>query len=220
MKHTPRFAVVLSGCGVFDGSEIHEATLTLYAIAKNGGTYEIFAPDMAQYHVVDHLTGAPTGEKRNVLSEAARIARGKIVPLQKFDAGRFDALIFPGGFGVAKNLFPFAVEGPDSRVQPDAERAIREMHRAGKPIGALCIAPVLLAKVLGNIEVTIGNDSDTISLLHQLGASHKTTGHGEIVVDRANRIVTSPCYMLDANIVQIAEGAERTVQAMMEMIER
>ncbi|HQK37367.1 MAG TPA: hypothetical protein PLC81_07020 [Bacteroidales bacterium] len=121
---------------------------------------------------------------------------------------------------MAKNLFPFAVEGPDSRVQPDAERAIREMHRAGKPIGALCIAPVLLAKVLGNIEVTIGNDSDTISLLHQLGASHKTTGHGEIVVDRANRIVTSPCYMLDANIVQIAEGAERTVQAMMEMIEK
>lgn len=218
MKPSPRFAVVLSGCGVFDGSEIHEATLTLYAIAKNGGTYEIFAPDVAQYHVVDHLTGRPTTEKRNVLSEAARIARGKITPLSRFNAGSFDALIFPGGFGVAKNLFPFAVEGPDAKVQQDAERAIREMHRAGKPIGALCIAPVLLAKVLGNIEVTIGNDSDTVSLLHKLGANHKVTGHGEVAIDRANKIVTSPCYMLDSTIVQIAEGAERTVQAMMELI--
>lgn len=220
MKPSPRFAVVLSGCGVFDGSEIHEATLTLYAIAKNGGTYEIFAPDVAQFHVVDHLTGRPTGEKRNVLSEAARIARGKITPLNRFNAGNFDALIFPGGFGVAKNLFPFAVEGPDARVQPDAERAIREMHSAGKPIGALCIAPVLLAKVLGNIEVTIGNDRDTISLLHKLGASHKVTGHGEVVVDPVNKIVTSPCYMLDASIVQIAEGADRTVQAMLKLLEK
>lgn len=119
---------------------------------------------------------------------------------------------------MAKNLFPFAVEGPDAKVQQDAERAIREMHRAGKPIGALCIAPVLLAKVLGNIEVTIGNDSDTVSLLHKLGANHKVTGHGEVTIDRTNKIVTSPCYMLDSTIVQIAEGAERTVQAMMELI--
>lgn len=218
MKPSPRFAVVLSGCGVFDGSEIHEATLTLYAIAKNGGTYEIFAPEVAQYHVVDHLTGRPTGEKRNVLSEAARIARGKITPLNEFNANRFDALIFPGGFGVAKSLFPFAVHGPEAKVQPDVERAILEMHRAGKPIGALCIAPVLLAKVLEKVEVTIGNDTDTIQLLHKLGANHKITGHGEVAIDRTNKIVTSPCYMLDATIVQVAEGAERTVQAMMELL--
>lgn len=218
MNQPRRFAVVLAGCGVFDGAEIHEATLTLYAIVKHGGVYEIFAPDIPQYHVIDHRIGKVSGEKRNVLVEAARIARGKIRPLCEFRADQFDGLIFPGGFGVAKNLYPFAVEGLSAQVNPDAEKAILSMYRAGKPIGALCIAPVLIARVLGHVELTIGNDPETITTLEQLGAKHTKTTHGEVVIDTHNKVVTTPCYMLDANIVQIAEGAENVVQAMIKLM--
>jgi enhancing lycopene biosynthesis protein 2 len=213
-----KFAVVLSGNGVFDGSEIHEATLTLYAISRKGASYEIFAPDIPQHHVINHLTGKEMNETRNVLVESARIARGKIKPLSKFSGRDFDALIFPGGFGAAKNLSSFAFDGADCKVNPDVEKAIREMVSLGKPIGALCIAPVILARVLGDVELTIGQDAGTADAILKMGATHKKTSHGEVVVDRKYKVVTTPCYMLDATIAQIGDGARNVVDAMLKLI--
>ncbi|WP_448202628.1 isoprenoid biosynthesis glyoxalase ElbB [Azospirillum sp. sgz302134] len=216
---TLRIAVVLSGCGVYDGAEIHEAVCTLLAISRAGAEAVCFAPNIPQAHVVDHLTGQEAPETRNVLVEAARIARGAISDLATFDAGAVDALIFPGGFGAAKNLCDFAFKGPDCAVNPDVEKAVRAMRAAGKPVGALCIAPAILAKLFGNegVEVTIGSDAETAAAIEALGARHTTTGHAEIVVDRRLKVVTSPCYMLDASIAQIAEGAENTVRALIEL---
>jgi enhancing lycopene biosynthesis protein 2 len=210
-------AVVLAGCGVMDGAEIHEAVMTMYAIDKNGGTYRIFAPNVAQHHVINHITGDEMKESRNVLTEAARIARGKIKPLTDYRAGDFDALIFPGGFGVAKNLCTYAFDGPDCHVDRVVEEAIRSTHRAGKPIGALCISPVLLARVLGDVTVTVGNDKGTVADIIRLGGTHEEKRHGEVTVDRKNLIVTAPCYMLDATISEIARDAEAVVKSIMEL---
>jgi len=214
------FAVVLSGCGVYDGAEIHEAVLTLLAIDRAGGAYQCFAPDVAQMHVVNHVTGEATGESRNVLVESARIARGQIKPLSSFDAAKFDAIIFPGGFGAAKNLSSFAVDGPECSVNADVERAVKAMRAANKPIGALCIAPAILARVLGQVSLTIGTDAGTASALEQMGAKHVNKIHGQIVVDEAARVVTTPCYMLDSTISQIADGAEAAVKALVELVRR
>ncbi|MBU2650995.1 MAG: isoprenoid biosynthesis glyoxalase ElbB [Bacteroidetes bacterium] len=211
-----KFAVVLAGCGVFDGAEIHEATLTMLAIMKHGGTYEVFAPDIDQYHVINHLTGKEMDEKRNVLVESARIARGKIRDLTEFQASGFDALIFPGGFGAAKNLSTIAFDGPDASVNPEVERAVKDMLKAQKPIGALCIAPAIIAKIIGDVVVTIGTDKGTIQVIEKMGATHEETGHGEVVIDEEHKVFTTPCYMLDANILQIAEGADNVVKEMME----
>lgn len=212
-----KFAVVLAGSGVYDGAEIHEATLSLYAISKNGGEYEIFAPNINQHHVINHITGEEMPETRNVLIESARIARGNIKDLKEFKAEDFDALLFPGGFGVAKNLCSFAFDGPDCKVNEEVAATLKAMHSAKKPIGALCIAPALLAKVLGNVEVTIGQDAGTAEAINSLGATHTETNHGEIVFDKENKIITTPCYMLDASIAQIGEGAENVVKAIMTM---
>ena len=219
MGRTKKFAVVLSGNGVFDGAEIHEATLSLYAIVKNGGTYEIFAPDIPQHHVINHITGEEMSENRNVLVESARIARGKIRALHEFDAAEFDALLFPGGFGAAKNLSSFAFDGPDCKVNQDVKNAIEAMVKAEKTIGALCIAPVILAKVLGEVDLTIGQDKGTADALEAMGAHHQVTNHGEVIIDSKHKLVTTPCYMLDANIVEIGEGAQNVVQAMMKLID-
>lgn len=210
-----KFAVVLSGCGVFDGAEIHEATLTLLAIAKQGASYEIFAPDINQLHVINHYTHQEMLEKRNVLIESARIARGKIKPLSQFRANDFDAVIFPGGFGAAKNLSTVAFDGPNARVNTDVEAAVKAMHKAGKPIGALCIAPAVIARILGNVEVTIGNDPGTAAAIEKMGGKHIKATHGEVVIDKKNKVFTTPCYMLDATIVQIYEGAMNVVNEIM-----
>lgn len=211
-------AVVLAGCGVFDGAEIHEAVMTLYAIEKTGGTYQLFAPNVMQHHVINHLTGEVSEETRNVLTEAARIARGKIRALTEYRAADFDALIFPGGFGVAKNLCTYAFDGTDCQVDRVAESAIRETHSAGKPIGALCISPVLIARVLGNVAVTIGNDAATAADIKSMGAVHEIRRHGEVTVDRKNRIVTSPCYMLNSRLSDIAADADAVIKAIGELI--
>jgi enhancing lycopene biosynthesis protein 2 len=213
-----KFAVVLSGCGVFDGAEIHEATLSLLAIVRQGATYEIFAPDVDQHHVINHLTGQEMQEIRNVLVESARIARGQIRNLEEFDPSEFDGILFPGGFGAAKNLSTWAFEGPGSSVLPAVEKAIRGMAEAGKPIGALCISPVLLAKIFGKVKVTIGKDRDTAEAIESLGAIHISAGHGEVVVDEGYKLVTNPCYMLDATIAQIEEGATNVVRSMLELM--
>ena len=210
-----KFAVILSGCGVYDGSEIHEATLSMYAIMKHGATYDVFAPDIEQHHVINHITGKEMPETRNVLVESARIARGAIKPLHTFKSADYDALLLPGGFGAAKNLSTFAFDGPDCKVNQDVADALSSMHKAGKPIGALCISPVLLAKVLGNVTLTIGQDAATAEAVTKLGAQHQNTSHGEVIVDKSNHVYTTPCYMLDANIVQIADGADNIVKSIM-----
>lgn len=211
-----KFAVVISGCGVYDGAEIHETVMTMLAIVKAGASYQMFAPDMMQHHVVNHLTGEEMPEKRNVLVESARIARGNIKPLAEYDPKDYDALILPGGFGVAKNLCTFAFDGANCKVNPEVEKAIRDTYALKKPIGALCIAPTLISKLLGDIEVTIGQDAGTAQAILKMGAKHIKATHGEVVVDKKNKVFTTPCYMLDANIAQIELGAMNIVKAMME----
>jgi enhancing lycopene biosynthesis protein 2 len=213
-----KFAVVLSGCGVYDGAEIHEATLSLLAIAKKGCSYEIFAPDVKQHHVVNHITGEEMEETRNVLVESARIARGNIRNLKQFNPASFDALLFPGGFGAAKNLSTWAFEGADSSILPEVEEAITGMFALKKPLGALCISPVLMAKIFGEVHLTIGDDESTIDALESLGTKHVYATHGEVVLDPDHNLVTTPCYMLDATIDQIAEGANNLVDAMIKMM--
>jgi enhancing lycopene biosynthesis protein 2 len=213
-----KIAVVLAGNGVYDGSEIHEATLTLLAIARQGAKYQCFAPDIPQAHVVNHLTGEEMPEIRNVLVEAARIARGNIKPLTEYKASEFDAIIFPGGFGAAKNLCTFAFDGVDCIVIPEVEKAVKETVKAGKPLGALCISPVMIAKILGNVKVTVGDDEAASRAIETFGGIHIKTTHGEIVIDEGNKIITTPCYMLDATIDQIATGAQNVVKKILEMI--
>jgi enhancing lycopene biosynthesis protein 2 len=159
MDSRKRFAVILAGSGVFDGSEIHEATMTLYAIMKNDSDYEIFAPDIPQHHVINHITGEEMNETRNVLVESARLARGKIKALTEFSAENFDALIFPGGYGAAKNLSNFALKGADCKVNIQVEKVVQDMVKLKKPVGALCIAPVLMARIMAGPELTIGQDA-------------------------------------------------------------
>jgi len=214
-----KIAVVLAGCGVLDGAEIHEAVLTLLAINNIGAEYTIFAPDKDQHHVMNHYTHKESLEKRNVLVESARIARGKISPLKDFKATNFDAIVFPGGFGVAKNLCTFAFDGADCKVDPFVEKAISDMLRARKPIGAMCISPVILAKIIGQgVKLTIGNDASTASAINKMNALHINAGHGEIVVDQKFKVVTTPCYMLDADITDIQHGTENLVKAVLDLI--
>jgi enhancing lycopene biosynthesis protein 2 len=218
MAEKKKFAVILSGCGNKDGAEIHESVMTLWAIHKHGAEYQCFAPDIDQHHVLNFITNQEMAEKRNVLVESARIARGAIMDLKAYKVNDFDGLVMPGGLGVAKNLSSFAFEGADCTVNEDVVRAVKETAAQNKPIGALCIAPAIIAKILGDVEVTIGQDPGTEAAIIKMGASHQQTTHGKIVVDRQHKIVTTPCYMLDARVNQIGEGAENLVIALLEML--
>lgn len=218
MMSTKKLAVVLSGCGVYDGSEIHEAVATLLAIEKQGANYQCFAPDIKQHHVVNHLTGEEMTESRNVLIEAARIARGNILPLSELNLENFDGLVFPGGFGVAKNLCSYAVDGTKCLINSDVNVAVRDAYERNIPIAALCVSPVLIAEILANVTLTIGKDASTIKDIEVMGAIHQETTGAEIVVDRENKIVSSPCYMLDASISVVAQGAENAINALFEMM--
>lgn len=214
-----RFAIVLSGSGVYDGAEIHEATLAMLAIAKTGATYQCFAPNIKQHHVINHLNGEEMPEERNVLVESARIARGDIKPLNEFDANVFDALIFPGGFGAAKNLSTVAFDGPDASVNADVEKAVKDILTLKKPIGALCISPAFIAKIIGDgVEVTIGSDEGTAGAINAMGGKHIQTTHGEVTIDKKFNVFTTPCYMLDATILDIDKGATNIVGAIMESL--
>ena len=214
-----KIAVILAGCGVYDGTEIHEAVATLLAIEKSGSSYQIFAPDINQFHVIDHVTGQTTTETRNVFVESARIARGNIKKLKTFDAENFDAIVFPGGFGVAKNLCTYAIDGPDSLVNPLVEKAIRDAIKLKLPIGALCISPVLLATVLNNITITIGSDKNTIDAINSLGSTHIESKGSDVVIDKKNKIVSTPCYMLDAPISVIFEGVANVINTLIELMD-
>jgi enhancing lycopene biosynthesis protein 2 len=218
MPHRKQFAVILAGCGVYDGSEIHEAIFTLYAIEKAGAAYKIFAPDMDQPQIINHLSGEKTPGRRNVMTEAARIARGKIAPLSTLDPAIYDAVIIPGGYGVAKNLCTFAVDGTDCQVLPEVEKAIKGFHKQSKPIGALCISPVLITKILGDVKVTIGHDKDTAAAIEKMGGKHVSATHGDVVVDIPNKVYSTPCYMLEATITQVATDAENLVSQIMQSI--
>lgn len=215
----PNVAVILSGCGVFDGTEIHESVLSLLAIDRQGAAYQCFAPDILQHHVINHISGNEMAESRNVLIESARIARGNIKPLAEFDAAEFDILLMPGGFGAAKNLSSLAFDGPECSVNDDLISAVTAMVKVGKPIGALCIAPAILARILDGVKITIGNDPDTIGAIEVMGGNHQQASHGEVVVDEQLKLVTSPCYMLDtASISQIAEGADNCVRELLRLV--
>ena len=218
MSEKKRIAVVLSGCGVYDGAEIHESVFTLWTIAKAGFQYEIFAPDIEQHHVINHLTGQETKESRNVLIESARIARGNIESITNLNSSNFDAVIFPGGFGVAKNLCNYAFEGVYCKVNPEVESVIRKFHAKEKPIGALCISPVMIGKVLKNLKLTIGSDATTIEAIEKMGNTHIESGVGQVIIDRRHKIASTPCYMLDSNIIQIAESATKIVDAVIELV--
>lgn len=213
-----KFAVVLAGCGVYDGAEIHEATLSLLAIHQLGAEYQCFAPDIDQHHVINHLTGKEMPEKRNVLVESARIARGNIKALSEFDAQNFDAILFPGGFGAAKNLSSVAFDGPNANVNEQVEAAVKSMHARRKPIGAMCIAPVFVAKILKNVSVTIGSDAGTVEAIETIGAQHIQTSHGEVAFDAKNLVFTTPCYMLEASIGDVWDGAHNLVDTMLKHI--
>ena len=206
-----KVAVILSGCGVFDGSEIHEACAALLALHRLDAEAVICAPIGPQMQVVNHLTQKPdSGPDRDILEESARIARGEIVPLDELDPIIVDAVLLPGGFGAAKNLCNFATEGADCTVNPVVESFLKETHTLGKPIGAMCIAPVILAKVFGNKlgpSLTIGNDPGTAAAIEDMGAVHVNCLASESVVDQENKIVTTPAYMSAKNIGEVFDGA-------------
>lgn len=211
-----RFAVILNGCGHLDGSEIHEAVMTLLAISRNECEYVIFAPNENQYHVMNHLTREPMAESRNMMVEAARIARGEVRDLTTYRPEEFDALILPGGFGVAKNLFTYAIDGLQAHVLESVKEAIIRTHTLKKPIGALCISPVLLAAVLKAVTVTVGDDKKTIEDIEKMGATHINTQQTEVIADKKNMIFTTPCYMLPATIAEIADSAENLIKVILE----
>jgi enhancing lycopene biosynthesis protein 2 len=215
-----RVGVMLAGCGYLDGAEIHEATCTLLSLDRRRAKLVAIAPDVPQLHVVDHVKGAPAdGPSRNVLVESARIVRGNIHDLAKVKAGDLDALVFAGGFGVAKNLCSFAVDGRGMRVLPDVERIVREMRSAGKPMGFICISPVIAAKLLGpeKVQVTIGDDRDTAAAIESWGARHVECKVEQIATDETLKVVSTPAYMLGPWIAPVAAGIDKLVSAVLEM---
>jgi len=215
-----KIGVVLSGCGVRDGSEIHEAVFTLLAIDRQGAEAVCMAPN-ADFPVTDHLAMQESGEKRNALVESARIARGNIRDIAEVKAGELDAIVFPGGFGAAKNLCDFAMKGAAAAVHPQVSRLLKEMAAAGKPIGAICIAPVLIAAVLGKEfapTLTIGNDAGTASEIEKTGAKHQDCPVTEFVVDAKNKLVSTPAYMLANRISEAYEGIDKCVREVIKLI--
>ncbi|XP_030642681.1 glutamine amidotransferase-like class 1 domain-containing protein 3A, mitochondrial isoform X1 [Chanos chanos] len=220
-----RVAVVLAGCGVFDGSEIHEASAVLVHLSRQGADVKIFAPSIDQMHVVDHVKGAPTEEKRNVLVESARLARGDIQDLSQLNVKELDAIIFPGGFGVAKNLCTWAVQGKDCSVNEQVKTVLQAFHSEKKPIGLCCISPVLAAKVFPGCEVTVGHDKDercpdvpgTADAITQLGCKHVCKSVSEAHVDEKNKIVTTCAFMCKAPLHEIFDGIGVMVQDVLKL---
>lgn len=207
-----KVGVVLSGCGHLDGAEIREAVLTLLAIEKAGIDYQCIAPDIEQMHVVDHLTGEPVaGESRNVLRESARIARGDVVAATDVGPDDLVGLVLPGGYGAAKNLSTFAVAGAECSVDASVARLVQSVHAAGKPVGFICIAPAIAAKLLPGVKLTIGNDAATAQALEQMGAKHVECAVDDFVEDEDQKVLSCPAYMIDASLPDIAAGIEKLV---------
>lgn len=219
-----KVGVVLSGCGVFDGAEIHESVATILALDRADAEIVFMAPDVDQMHVIDHIKGSPAeGETRNVRVEAGRIARGEVNTVNEIKASDIDALIFPGGFGAAKNLCDFAVKGAECSVDPDIAKLVLEMHAAKKPVGFLCISPALAAKIyedagIPGVKLTIGKDPGTADAIRAMGAEHVECEVGDCVVDLDHKVVSTPAYMLAQRISEAADGIEKTVKKVLDLI--
>lgn len=213
-----KIAVILSGCGYLDGSEIHESVLTLLALDRAGVSYECLAPNILQHRVMNHLTREEMPEKRNVLVEAARIARGAIKDVAQANPNDFDAVILPGGYGAALNLSDFGIKQEQCEVQQEVANFLKAMAHAKKPAGFICIAPALIPKIYqDNVQLTIGNDSATASALEKMGGNHEVCSVENIVIDNSHRVVTTPAYMLGPTIAHVAKGIDRLVQKIVEM---
>ncbi|XP_041075569.1 glutamine amidotransferase-like class 1 domain-containing protein 3A, mitochondrial [Polyodon spathula] len=218
-------AVILSGCGVYDGSEIHESSAVLVHLSRAEAKVNIYAPDVDQMHVVNHIKGEPTEESRNVLTESARIARGNIQDLATLKLADNDALIIPGGFGVAKNLSTWATQGKDCELNPAVEKAIKDFHKAGKPLGLCCISPVLAAKILPGCELTVGHDMEcemwpyakTADTMKELGCKHINKQVGEAHVDTKNKLVTTSAFMCNAPVHEVFDGVGVMVKLVLEL---
>ncbi len=208
-----KIAVILAGCGNRDGSETHETLSVLLAIDKRGIEYQCFAPN-GDFEVFNHIEGKKSGEKRHLITEASRLCRGNIKALSMYKAEDYDALIIPGGMGAAQNLSNYAFVGKDIIVNQEVEKAILETYSANKPIGALCIAPMLLAKVLGdkNPTLTLGNDCPAAQDAISLGCNHQICKSNEVAVDVKHKIVTTPAYMVATHISEIFEGSDNLVE--------
>lgn len=215
-----KFAVILAGCGRKDGSEINEAITLLLSIEQIHCEYQCFAPNRPQTEVVDHLTNEQVKEERNILVEAARLARSNVRPIEEYKAEDFDGLLFSGGYGVAKNLCDYAYKGADMEVKPDVARAIIETREAGKPLGGMCIAPVMFAKLLPGVCVTLGNegtpDADNV---RAMGAYHVQTEHGDVCADNELLVFTTPAYMLDATLKDVYDGAYNLIDAIIDTLD-
>ena len=215
----PKVGLVLSGCGVNDGSEIHEAVITMLELDKAGAEMVLMAPNIDQLHVINHATGEEMDDSRNVLIESARISRGNIEDIAGVTSDNLDALIFPGGFGVSKNLSDYAMSGMECSVNPDVLRLSREVHNDQKPIGVICIAPAIMAKILaGDTELTIGFDEQTAADIDAMGAKHVLCPVDEIVIDKEKKVVSTPAYMEAKSIKEAASGIEKLVVEILSMI--
>ncbi len=214
-----KVAVILSGVGVFDGSEVYEAVITLLRLDQQGAEVQCLAPDVPQMHVINHITGDEMEESRNVLTEAARLCRGEIRNLANADADDFDALIIPGGFGAAKNLSDFAVKGSEACVQKDVLRFCHAMFNAKKPVGLVCIAPAMAPLIFGDkVHYTIGNDADTANAIEAMGGHHDNCAVDQIIVDEDYKLVTTPAYMLASSISEAAQGINKLVDKVLTLV--
>jgi enhancing lycopene biosynthesis protein 2 len=215
-----KVAVILSGCGVQDGAEIHESVLTLLRLNQRGAEVKCFAPNIAQHHVINHLTGEEMPETRNVLVESARIARGAIEDIREADISEFDALIIPGGFGAAKNLSNFAAEGSSCKLQAEVLAMAEAFAEAGKPIGLICVSPALAAKIYGpGVTCTIGNDPDTVAKITKMGGNHEECDVADIVEDKDRKLVSTPGYMVANSIGEAAAGINKLVDRVLELVQ-
>ncbi|MCQ4312510.1 isoprenoid biosynthesis glyoxalase ElbB [Stutzerimonas sp. VN223-3] len=214
-----KVAVILSGCGVYDGSEIYESVITLLRLDQRGATVQCFAPNIEQMHVINHLTGDEMPESRNVLTESARLARGNIKNLGEASADDFDALIMPGGFGAAKNLSDFATQGAGCKILPDVLSVAQAFAKAGKPVGMMCIAPTMAAQIFGpGVVCTLGNDDDPAAAAsREMGVEHQACDVTEIVEDSKHKLVTTPAYMLAQSISEAATGINKLVDRVLEL---
>ncbi|WP_116963308.1 isoprenoid biosynthesis glyoxalase ElbB [Fastidiosibacter lacustris] len=219
-NQTKKVAVLLAGCGSLDGSEIHEAVLTLLSLSKRGIDYEVIAPNKNQHHVINHITGQEMSENRNMLVEAARIARGKIKDLAQVQPYDYSALVLPGGFGAAKNLCDFAFK-QDATYQVDSQvkKFIEAFKGEHKPVGFICIAPVIAAEIYPSVSLTIGQDEAIANILQQKGAKHVKECVSSVCIDHDNQVVTTPAYMLGKSIAEVAEGIDKLIEAVASLID-
>lgn len=213
-----KVAVVLSGCGVYDGAEIYEATLVQLRLDEAGIEFQCMAPNVEQMHVINHLTGEPMPEKRNVLVESARLCRGKIIDLAKANPDDYAAVIFPGGFGVAKNLCNFAVAGADMQVNPDVVRFVQGMHAQKKPVGLICIAPAMAPKLFGKgVKCTVGDNTDpAAAAVRAMGGDHQGCPVDQFTIDEDHNLITTPAYMLAGRISEASAGISKLVEAVIQ----